>query len=256
MVQRVLIVEDNIAEARYIAARLSSVGVTTDVAGSLSAAIQVLRHRSVDAVYLDLSLPDSLGVDTVTAVHREAAGIPIVVLSGSEDMVVAQNCVRAGADSFLLKTEAMTAATLHRELIYAVARNRRHEEVRDVLRRSLQAGLRGSAMLPHAAALEQSLDAIQEYLRDNYRDAADDVATILSRCGTLAALRELRNLTVAPRSAELEETAQELVQEDVLAATGVLEREELENRKGLIVIGYVFMTGVGVLMGYLLGHWT
>ena len=52
----------------------------------LASGLERLRQPGIDVVLLDLSLPDSQGMDTVARVHAEAAEVPIVALSGTDDL--------------------------------------------------------------------------------------------------------------------------------------------------------------------------
>ena len=72
---RVLIIEDNLGDARLIQLMLRDVGgagKSADIADRLSIGIDRLAVESFDVVLLDLGLPDAQGVAVVVAV-REAA---------------------------------------------------------------------------------------------------------------------------------------------------------------------------------------
>jgi two-component system, cell cycle sensor histidine kinase and response regulator CckA len=103
--RRVLLVEDNADHAEMIQTmlRVSQPPWLVEHAGSLAAAREQLRHRSFDAVLLDLGLPDSGGIDTATAVISEFPAIPVVVLSALGDDQTAVEAVRRGAQDFLVK---------------------------------------------------------------------------------------------------------------------------------------------------------
>jgi CheY-like chemotaxis protein len=98
---RILLVEDSVADAvltqRALDGAVPRFALT--VAGSLREGIDRLS-QGFDAILLDLTLPDSLGPDTVTRMHAAAREVPIVVLSGSEDPVTADRCMRAGAHAY------------------------------------------------------------------------------------------------------------------------------------------------------------
>jgi DNA-binding NtrC family response regulator len=95
---RVLLVEDNSSDARSIERwlRASTAAFSTETTAELTSAIMALQHKSFDVVLLDLTLPDSQGVETVEKVYR-ITHAPILVLSGHEDLATAMNCVREGA---------------------------------------------------------------------------------------------------------------------------------------------------------------
>ncbi len=97
----------------------------------MSDAVDTLRTRPVDVVVLDLRLPDCTGVDTVKAVRGVASEVPIVVLTGADDEQLAMDCIDAGAQDYLPKSE-VRARNLRRALGYAITR------IRDAQVRHLQ----------------------------------------------------------------------------------------------------------------------
>ena len=65
--------------------------------------LERLRQPGIDVVLLDLSLPDSEGMDTIARVHAEGAEVPIVALSGTDDDRIMQDTLKHGADDYLVK---------------------------------------------------------------------------------------------------------------------------------------------------------
>lgn len=96
----------------------------------LSAAIERCDEDNFDAILLDLSLPDSQGLETFFAMHAHAGDVPIIVLSGHNDEQSAVKAVQAGAQDYLVKGQ-VSDHLLVRSIRYAIERNRRHhaEEV-------------------------------------------------------------------------------------------------------------------------------
>jgi len=123
----ILLVEDNPGDADLIqdllseSTRLPAIRVIHVV--SLSAAMAVLRSLPVEAVLLDLRLPDGSGVQCVDTVRAEAHDVPIVVLTGLDDDELAMSCIAAGAQDYLSKLE-VRSRTLIRAIDHAVARAR------------------------------------------------------------------------------------------------------------------------------------
>ena len=71
--------------------------------GRLSTALARLARQSFDLIVTDLDLPDSNGPATIRHLQRAAPNVPLVVLSGDGDLQVALECIREGADEFLVK---------------------------------------------------------------------------------------------------------------------------------------------------------
>ena len=64
---------------------------------TLKEAKAVAWQQNFDAVLLDLSLPDSQGLETINRLSAAAPNLPIVVLTGEADEAVAREAVRSGA---------------------------------------------------------------------------------------------------------------------------------------------------------------
>ena len=89
---RLLLVEDDIVDRKMLERLLaqSSLGVyDIDYAERLSVALDKLRDHVFDMVLLDLGLPDSRGVDSVTEIQACTPHVPIIVLSGLDDEATA-----------------------------------------------------------------------------------------------------------------------------------------------------------------------
>jgi len=122
----VLLVEDNPSDAflirEYFAGEYKSCYVIEEVE-TLAAALEVLSKRDIDVVLLDLSLPDSTGLDTVRTVITCYPHVVIVILTGLQDEQVALQSVRYGAQDYLEKRQ-ITPILLHRSISYAIERKR------------------------------------------------------------------------------------------------------------------------------------
>ena len=126
----ILLVEDNPDDVRLIRETLAGaenreyhlecVNRVGKVRGSL-------MQRDAAAILLDLSLPDSQGLEALRWVRTAAKGRPIVVLSGTEDEELAKQAVREGAQDCLVKG-VLTPKMLARCLDCAIERNRLHEK--------------------------------------------------------------------------------------------------------------------------------
>ena len=103
---KVLLIEDNPGDALLIKELLSESGnykfdlVTVD---RLDKGINKLQEEKIDLVLLDLSLPDCLGLNSFTKLHTKAPGVPVIILSGDDDEIIALNAVQDGAFDYLIK---------------------------------------------------------------------------------------------------------------------------------------------------------
>ncbi len=90
-------------------------------ARSLTEARQLLENVSVDAVLLDLALPDGEGIQSLRTFREFDDQHPVVILSGVREEAIAVSALAAGAQDFLVK-EMVTAPLLLRSVAYAVKR--------------------------------------------------------------------------------------------------------------------------------------
>lgn len=127
---RVLLVEDNPGDARLIREMLSEVReVAFDVqrGDRLSTSLERLAEGGIDVVLLDLSLPDSQGLETFARVSAQAPDVPVVLLTGLDDADLAVKAVREGAQDYLVKGQ-LDSSLLVRSIRYAVERHRAQVE--------------------------------------------------------------------------------------------------------------------------------
>src|SRR5262245_46807607 len=75
----------------------------------LSAGLERVARPGLDAVLLDLQLPDSRGLDTFRRIQARAPALPVVVLSGFEDETAALTAVQEGAQDYLVKGQVNPA---------------------------------------------------------------------------------------------------------------------------------------------------
>jgi PAS domain S-box-containing protein len=143
----VLLIEDDDAYAAMIGRELAECGepIIIDRVRTLADAVAKLPQE-IDAILLDLTLPDARGLQALDRVYSHAPGMPIVVLTSHADDDTAVQAVQRGAQDYLLKGD-VDAQALTRAVRYACER----------------AGLRRQLMESEArfrALVEHSYDAI------------------------------------------------------------------------------------------------
>jgi PAS domain S-box-containing protein len=122
----VLLIEDNPGDTRLMSEWLYSIQqpqFEVEVKETLSDGIDYLKNNTVDVVLLDLSLPDSTGVETVRRTRAKAPDVAIVVTTGFDNRQSGIDAVKAGAQDYLVKGNFDTSL-LERSLIYAIERQR------------------------------------------------------------------------------------------------------------------------------------
>ncbi|HEV3344849.1 MAG TPA: ATP-binding protein [Pirellulales bacterium] len=122
----VLLVEDNPCDARLVERALavtSQARYRVEHVTLLSAAVERLRRGDIDVALVDLSLPDSSGLETVRALLAAAPAVPMVVVTGLDDEQVAIDLLQHGAQDYLLKQD-IEPKLLARTIRYAIERSR------------------------------------------------------------------------------------------------------------------------------------
>lgn len=141
---RVLLVEDNPADARIIhewLSRAKDCSFSVTHCETLQIAREELKARDCDLIVLDLSLPDSDRDETFARMQASAPQLPIVVVSNLSEESAAVQAVQSGAQDYLVKDEA-NAPLLIRALRYAVERNRMQQSLRGLEHEVLEAATR------------------------------------------------------------------------------------------------------------------
>ena len=122
----VLLIEDNPTDVLLIREFLSTsvkVPYRLTHADRLTSGLAHMRSGAFSIVLLDLDLPDGSGLGTFEAVHAEAPGMPVIVLTGNNDDGVAIEAVQKGAQDYLVKDQ-VTAGLLDRAIRYANERQK------------------------------------------------------------------------------------------------------------------------------------
>jgi diguanylate cyclase (GGDEF)-like protein len=122
----VLLIEDNPGDARLIREMIAEVpDAPFDVhcVERLTQGLERLSAGGTDLVLLDLSLPDSMGLETFAKVYAHSPTVPIIVLTGNGDANTALSAVKSGAQDYLLKGR-LDRELLLRSMQYSIERKR------------------------------------------------------------------------------------------------------------------------------------
>ncbi|WP_427159895.1 response regulator [Aliinostoc sp. HNIBRCY26] len=135
---QVLLVEDNpgdvfliqelIKEVHTVSVNLHTVEQLSDVFHLVTGDV---NGSDFDVILLDLSLPDSQGIETFIQAYNQAKTIPIIVLTGIDDENLALRAMQEGAQDYLVKGQ-VTGDLLVRSMRYAIER----QHIEDALRQS------------------------------------------------------------------------------------------------------------------------
>ena len=156
---KLLVVEDNSEEAELIEEFLltSNFGAHLSItrAERIGRVQQLLNQESFDAILLDLSLPDSRGIDTVARVKTYSLNTPIVVLTSDTNEELAIQSIQAGAQDYLVKIQ-INSEILIRSLRYAVERQQALRQSEEKYRSVINNNLGSIAIIPSSNTIDNS----------------------------------------------------------------------------------------------------
>lgn len=122
---KVLLIEDDPGDIdllRELLTREKNRSYQVESADRLRLGLERLAQGGVDVVLLDLSLPDSVGLDTLVKVLAQKPDIPVVVMTGLDDEATAIRALSEGAQDYVVKGE-IDASLVTRSIRYAIERS-------------------------------------------------------------------------------------------------------------------------------------
>jgi len=128
---RLLVVEDDVVDKTMLTRLLarSSLAISeVQCVDRVAEALDRVSRFSFDIILLDLGLPDSEGMDSVTQLQAEAPHIPIIVLTGLDDEDAATQAVHKGVQDYLVKGQ-VDGHLLVRSIRYALERKKAEREL-------------------------------------------------------------------------------------------------------------------------------
>ena len=137
----------------------------------LQTGLDRLAEGGIDVVLLDLSLPDSRGLDTFAKVYAHSPEVPIIVLSSLDDEGLTVQAVRDGAQDYLVK-DWMNKNLLVRSIHYAIERQLMLEELKQKTQRLQASEAKNRAVLD--AIPDMMFQISKEGVFLDYRAAVGD----------------------------------------------------------------------------------
>lgn len=166
----ILLVEDKLAEAELIEELLAEVipnRFKIIRVKFLNEALEKFTKEDFDVILLDLSLPDSQGIETIVQMKAKASNLPIIVLTALNDSDRAVQAVRQGAQDYLVKGK-FAGELLIRSIRYAIERHRIETQLRQqaqrerLMARTIER-IRNS--LDISVILQNTVEEVRQFLR-------------------------------------------------------------------------------------------
>jgi len=119
----------------------------------LESAISAASERRFDVAIIDLSLPDSFGLETFVSFHQQHPLLPTIIMTGDKDHDMALDAIQKGAQDYLFKGES-SATAISRTIRFAIERQRLITELKRATAHVMQ--LQG--MLPICSSCKKIRD--------------------------------------------------------------------------------------------------
>lgn len=131
---RILIIAENPQDTILINNLLTETetGIyTLDSATTLSGGLELLAQNSYSLILLGLSLPDSHGLEALHSLPIEVLEVPVIILTGLEDELLAIQSLQSGAQDYLVKEKVSRYSLIH-AIDYAIERNRLQLQLKEI----------------------------------------------------------------------------------------------------------------------------
>lgn len=103
---KVLVIEDDANYFVFLSEMLiqyQSPSFEISRARMLQSGLDRLRSGDVELILLDLTLPDSAGLNTLITVRKSSSLIPVVILTGVDDPALSARAIGLGAQDYIVK---------------------------------------------------------------------------------------------------------------------------------------------------------
>jgi signal transduction histidine kinase/DNA-binding response OmpR family regulator len=116
--KRVLVVEDSLADQRWLVALMNECGLRIDLAESAARTRHLISHHRYDLVLLDIHLPDGSGMELLPWLIDQQPDAAVLVVTAAGTPSDAARCRELGASAFMNKP--MGKRELHKAMLRAL----------------------------------------------------------------------------------------------------------------------------------------
>ena len=252
---KVLLIEDNPADARLIARMLDDAGAKGLAfelmwAEDLASGVERLRTVGADVVLLDLGLPGSSGLETLHRLFAHGREVPtLVVLSGLTDEEIAVQALQSGAQDYLVKGQ-VDSATLMRAIRYAIGRTQAEEALRQAHAELEHRVVARTTDLARAVDALRAENAERRRVEETLRQHRDHLEELIKgRTAELVAAKERAEVANRAKSAFLANMSHDLRTplNGILGFSQILELDKSLNARQLAGIGIIRQSGEHLL---------
>jgi DNA-binding response OmpR family regulator len=124
---RILFVDDDPILREFAVVNLTTDEVLVDAAGDGRSTLEAIEAATPDVVLLDLEMPDLDGFDVLARLRADPRwqALPVIVVTGREDIDAVDRAFEAGATSFAVKPLNWRLLSHQLRYVHRAARNER-----------------------------------------------------------------------------------------------------------------------------------
>ena len=132
--QKILLIEDNPFDIRLIKEMMkdfTAFNYTLVTAETLKEGCKQVKENNIILILLDLNLPDSTGKQTFNTLIDCAKNIPVVLLTGLQDMELSFALIKEGAQDYISKQD-LNSNLLSKTIQYGIERDKQLKKIREI----------------------------------------------------------------------------------------------------------------------------
>lgn len=249
---RVLLVDDENPVWQVLGEKLGGSGFEWCGRSSAEDALVCLEQESFDAVVSDLKMPGMSGLELLEKVHRNYPHLAFVIATGEDDIRVAVDAMKHGADDYLVKPLHLDAAVesvrraVQKKYMEAELEKYRHqlEEMVEQRTRQLQAAMK---RIEHA--YDETLEALGAALDLRDTETAGHSLRVSRYCLEIARAMGCthEHLKTIARGSFLHDIGKIGIPDSILLKQGKLTPDEMAIMQTHVRIGYELLARIPFL---------
>ncbi|TAM78799.1 MAG: response regulator [Acidobacteria bacterium] len=249
---RVLLVDDESAVWQILGEKLGRNGFDWRGRSSGQEALACLEKEPFDAVVSDLKMPGMSGLELLAETQKRHPNVAFIMATGEDDIRVAVDAMKHGADDYLVKPFQLDAAVdsvrraLRKKLMEAELERYRHQLEDMVERRTHQLQV---AMKRVERAYDETLEALGAALDLRDTETAGHSRRVSLYCLEIARAVGCTNeqLKTIARGAYLHDIGKIGIPDSVLLKQGKLTPEEMAIMQTHVRIGFELLSRIPFL---------
>jgi CheY-like chemotaxis protein len=170
--QEILLIEDNPADIRLMKEMMKDItafNYPLTIAETLKEGCERIKNTNIILILLDLNLPDSTGKQTFNTVKAFAKNIPVVLLTGLQDMELSLALIKDGAQDYIAKQD-LNVNLLSKTIQYGIERNKQLKEIKDISDKLEQTNVELNINILQRELSEESLQKSERLLLQQNND--------------------------------------------------------------------------------------